>query len=422
MNLKLHVFQKVSIVAATCLCLNACAKETTAPVSSRKVGKIECVGRSQIELPGEVDFALSDIKKMIRGHENADGQFFSDGSRFYGHITFNDYLVTRIATESEYKKYIDLRVADAKESYAEALTRSEKKTDFPKYSPPEKMGSRSIVFRGPHSARLYAYRDGRIYGIGEEYDYSKTKTGEEIAATFVNFMPRKAYETPSEKGFCFPFGFMKDDGKAFYNVSVGMRLIDHPDVEITFHDRPASSEEHDRAEGKEYSGSRGNVQRFWSRYGPSDGNLLDGTINHYHDVDLSGYPGQYATATIGRPFSTPEKLGYDEPEEEYAARVKRGIVEKIYRMAADQPPAFETPKQRSARVKREILEGKYRLDYGYMAYYKGDPDKPGEPDLMLSVIRTASRAVEAGKTPVTQEELYAMAKKIAASIKRRPVQ
>ena len=73
-------------------------------------------------------------------------------------------------------------------------------------------------------------------------------------------------------------------------------------------------------------------------------------------------------------------------------------------------------------MKREILEGKYRLDYGYMAYYKGDPDKPGEPDLMLSVIRTASRAIEAGKTPVTQEELYAMAKKIAASLKRSEVQ
>lgn len=101
--------------------------------------------------------------------------------------------------------------------------------------------------------------------------------------------------------------------------------------------------------------------------------------------------------------------------------MKRGIAEKIYRTDADKSPAFETQKQRSTRVKREILEGKYRLDYGYMAYYKGDPDKPGEPDLMLSVIRTASRAIEAGKTPVTQEELYAMAKKIAASLKRREV-
>jgi len=43
-------------------------------------------------------------------------------------------------------------------------------------------------------------------------------------------------------------------------------------------------------------------------------------------------------------------------------------------------------------------------------------------EFALSVIRTASRAVETGKTPVTREELYAMANKIAASIKRREVQ
>ena len=414
MNLNPHLFLKVSIVATACLCLNACAKEVTAPVT---VGKIECVGRSQIELPGEVDFALNDIKKMIQSYGgDARNKFvFSDGSHFYGYITFNNYQVTRIATESEYKKYIDLRIADSKEAYAEALTRSEKKADFPKYSPPEKMGSHSIVFRGPHSARLYTYRDNRIYGIGEE-DYSKTRSGKEIAASVRNFMPRKAYETPTENGFCFPFGFMKVDGRTSYSVSVGMRLVDHPDVEITFRDSYAKTE----VGGG--TGSRGNVEYFWSHYGPSDGNLLDGTINNYHDVDLSGYTGQYATATIARPFSTPSIQYHNESKEEYAARVQREIAEKMYRAEADIPPAFETQKQRSTRVKREIAEGKYQLDYGYMAYYKGDPDKPGEPEFMLSVIRTASRATAVGKTPVTQEELYAMAKKIAASIKRRPIQ
>ena len=102
MILKNHLFLRVGILATACLCLNACAKEVTIPVA---VGKIECVGRSQIELPGEVDFALSDIKKMIQGHQNAGGNLFSDWDHFYGRITFNDYFVTRIATESEYKKY-----------------------------------------------------------------------------------------------------------------------------------------------------------------------------------------------------------------------------------------------------------------------------------------------------------------------------
>ncbi|SAK82936.1 hypothetical protein AWB75_05335 [Caballeronia catudaia] len=60
-------------------------------------------------------------------------------------------------------------------------------------------------------------------------------------------------------------------------------------------------------------------------------------------------------------------------------------------------------------------------DYGYLATVQGDPNAPLDtPDLMLLVQRTAKYAK--GNPPISPEELKRMAKDIAASVKRRPVQ
>lgn len=395
MRMSMRELLRISVLSAACLSLNACAKESVESVSTKpNVGLTECVGRSQIELPGEVDFALSNIREMMRVYPATSGSnpefVFSDGSIAGDSIVFNGYQVTKNVSESDYTTYLDSIVTGWKRFYAEEVSKSDKKSHLLKYPPPEKIGSHSLVKRGPYGATLHTYKGNRIYSIGEG-DYSKTRSGKEIAASIVkNFTTREAYETPPETGVCFPFGFMKDDGKGGFAVGVGMRLMDHPDVEVIFSDSHAQPEAANLRD--EYKGSLGKVRKFWSFYGPSEGNKLDGTVKHFHDVDLGGYKGIYATATIARPLSTPDRHGY------------------------------ETQEQYATRVKREMTEGKYPLDYGYMAYYKGDPNKPDEPEFMLSVIRTASRAVEAGKTPVTQEELYAMAKRIAASIKRRPIQ
>ncbi len=65
----------------------------------------------------------------------------------------------------------------------------------------------------------------------------------------------------------------------------------------------------------------------------------------------------------------------------------------------------------------DIIRKDGSRDFGYAAYVKGDPKAANEtPNLMLFVIRTAARAKD---KPVSERELKDLAKKIAASIKRR---
>jgi len=391
MSLKIHLLLRVSLLATACLCLNACAKEQNAVTDEWKT---ECVGRVQMDLPDRVEFALGFDLKQTKKKEGAGARGYfknGDGTGEIGYsINEASISVSREGNNSDFLRH--------KQSFIKERQEDQKKKNGLLDPPPVISNTRKIELPNAFAWSWPNYVDAHLFRADRVFIVRVSKYKEEAAFSearlqyfLANFSPRAIFELPTQQGICFPYGFIKDDGGKPHYVSVAMRLLDHPDVEIVFQETNADKESPDRL--SEYKGSRGHVQNFWSFYKPSQGNKLDGTINHYHDVDLGGFTGIYATATIARPIDPADTTGYRENQEQY-----------------------------STRVKREMAEGKYPLDYGYMAYYKGDPNKPGEPDLKLSVIRTASRATKVGKTPVTQEELYGMAKKIAASIKRRPMQ
>lgn len=372
MRMNLPYLLRSSVLAVACVSLNACAQEV---VPSIPLLKTECVGRYQLSLPAAVDIAVHPLRIPSSEDYSSRDPAFADAS---------------VASDSgfSYEGVIYVGAVTSLGYFAKFTSGHT--------SPPGK-NSRVNFFKNgfkidwPRGSSAYLYRESRIYGFESNGQDNQSLYKSHREYFLANFFPRPVFKLPVQQGICFPYGFIKDDGSKPHYVSVAMRLLDHPDVEIVFMEANAQKESPDRL--SEYKGSRGHVQNFWSFYEPSQGNKLDGTINHYHDVSLGGFPGKYATATIARPLDSADTTGDRENQEQY-----------------------------STRIKREMAEGKYPLDYGYMAYYKGDPNKPGEPDLKLSVIRTASRAIKAGKTPVTQEELYEMAKKIAASVKRRPIQ
>ena len=370
MNMKLLSFLRSSVLAAACLSLNACANEAT---PSGPELKAECVGRFQIGFPNDVDIATHIIKAVKTEGDHRKYMRFSDASiASYAGFSFDGVVFVSSATSlADLDKFKESNIHPESKNVSVDIFKNGFKSSW------------------PNGADTYFYRAGRIYGFENNGPRNETLYKSNREYFLANFSPRATYAIPAQQGICIPYGFIKDDGNKPRHISVHIRLIDHPDVEIIFQDANAGGESSNRS--TEYKGSRGHVQNFWSFYEPSQGNKLDGTINHYHDVDLGGYKGVYATATIARPIDQ-QNTSSNEMQAQY-----------------------------STRVKGEMAAGKYPLDYGYMAYYKGDPSKPGDPDLMLSVIRTASRAVAVGKEPVTQEELYAMAKKIAASIKRREV-
>jgi hypothetical protein len=47
------------------------------------------------------------------------------------------------------------------------------------------------------------------------------------------FQPRKLYEVPKGPGFCFPYGFIADDGKTAYSIKNSLRFIQTPNVIFT---------------------------------------------------------------------------------------------------------------------------------------------------------------------------------------------
>lgn len=51
-----------------------------------------------------------------------------------------------------------------------------------------------------------------------------------FSAFMKRFQPRKLYEIPKERGVCFPYGFIPDDGKASFHTAAGIRFDDRPNV------------------------------------------------------------------------------------------------------------------------------------------------------------------------------------------------
>lgn len=60
------------------------------------------------------------------------------------------------------------------------------------------------------------------------------RTDAEREAWFSDFMkrfqPRKLYEIPKERGVCFPYGFIPDDGTVPFHTAAGIRFDDRPNV------------------------------------------------------------------------------------------------------------------------------------------------------------------------------------------------
>lgn len=365
------------IFTTALLGLNAYAEEVTTPAD----WKTECVGRYQISVPGDVEVATQSKRYFLKGGIRPSGVTFNNGdgaslSSFYALGTIE---VSPVLEASEYAKY-----KAEKLNFKNPKMRLERKAHSTGdgFSEDWSMGAAATLFE---SGRIYAMQTRFLLNTEKE----KTETRAARDAFIKNLATRKTFEIPGPNDICFPFGYIKDDGKEFRMVGVAMRLLDHPDVEIFFKDMEARNQEPTVA--SQFRGSRGQVEYFWSYYGPTLGTKLDGVLDHYHHIKLGNYTGQYAFASIARPI--PGNDGYEERD--------------------------ESDSQRKSRVAKEMNEGKFPLDYGFMAYYQGDETKANEPNFMLYVIRTANRAVEAGKQPVTETELKTMAMQIAASIKRR---
>jgi len=351
--------------------------------------KTECVGYFQISLPGEVEIGVvqndPDPSKGTHNLQNRGNQFFADSI----------YLDGSIRTSPLLREISFSRIKDEKPKEVEKLRKmaaSSSPFEFLEYKTDKNVISYFIQGKRRFSASVFIYQSERIYFFRTKEDEppvaeAEAKVRSNQAYFLQNFRARALYEVPQEKGFCMPYGFVKDDGPQKRSMGTIMRLNDHPDVRILFRDQSASlMESYSREENATVEQE---LRAFWERANWGGVNYQALGFRKFPSVQIGGYKGQSTFVEITRPTrSSKEQCSWDDQYFSKAEKQAAGCLPQT-------------------------------LDYGYIAYVKGDPDaKEDTPNLLLYVMQNSEDAPD-GKPTIGKDELRKMADTIAASIKRR---
>lgn len=351
--------------------------------------KTECVGYFQISLPGEVEIGVvqdnPDPSKGSHNLLNGGNQFFADSIYLDGSIRTSPLL-----RESSFS-----RIKDEAAKKIEVLKQRTKTDDSIKIFSYES-GQNSILSFFISKQKVYGsiflYQAERIYFFRTTEDElppaeAEAKVRSKQAYFLQNFRARALYEVPQEKGFCMPYGFVKDDSSQHRSMGTIMRLKDHPDVRVLFRDQSASfMKSYSREENPTVEQE---LRALWQRPDWDGVKYQALGVRKFPSVQMGGYKGRSTFAEITRPSYTPiSECAFDDEDFSKAEKKAAGCT----------PPT---------------------LDYGYIAYVKGDPDaKEDTPNLLLYVMQDSKNAPD-GKPTIGKDELRKMADTIAASIKRR---
>ncbi|WP_374402838.1 T6SS immunity protein Tli4 family protein [Niveibacterium sp.] len=327
----------------------------------------ECVGRFSLELPGEVDVAMPDYQSLLSAGGLYNIPYTFPGEALPEGQTWGDKQIAGFQLESGPLADATVFAAASKDMDARyaADIREERATGV---ADPSHMKQIESEFPDTHTWAIgpgkhhLMRRGGRLFSLRERAtdDGAYTPWARHVSATVRS---RKVFEVPAEPGLCLHYGFLPDGGNLRRDIGVTYRLKEHPEIEIFFQDMSAGPP----AGNRDLTAAQ-EVQKFWEfrHADPSDRQVrllsphMPG-LKQFPDVVIANYEG------------------------------KRSFV--------------------------EITRQNGSLDYGYMAFVKGDSNaKEDKPDLLLYVIRNAERA---RGTPLNRNEVEAIANHIAASVRRR---
>ncbi|MFN1266816.1 T6SS immunity protein Tli4 family protein [Pseudomonas lundensis] len=351
--------------------------------------KTECVGYFQISLPGEVEIGVvqndPDPSKGTHNLQNTGNQFFAESSYLKGSVRTSPILPERSF----------LRIKDEKPKEIEK--RRQMAINISPFQTMEYKADESLITyfsqgKSWVSASAFIYQAERIYYFRTSEEElpaaeAEAKVKSDRSYFLQNFRARALYEVPQEKGFCMPYGFVKEDSPQKRSMGTIMRLNDHPDVRILFRDQSASfMKSYSREENPTVEQE---LRAFWERPDWDGVKYQALGFRKFPSVQMGGYKGRSTFVEITRPSYTPiSECAWD--DEDFSKAEKK--------LAGCTPPT---------------------LDYGYIAYVKGDPDaKEDTPNLLLYVMQDSKNAPD-GKPTIGKDELRKMADTIAASIKRR---
>jgi len=382
--------------------------------------KNECVGYYQLELPDNLEVALYPVEDVV----NPGKQPESDGgikTRLYASpkITFGKTVsiqdkdsVQAQFTEFYYGQYklgissqartpIDWlaykRKVAADMDFRVEVARQYEERNFKSFDEPV---TPKIEFNRKHdylikdypdaftlyvnrTYSLYINEDEHLYHFWRKYQKDtgdKSQTVEkqlrdsepEILSLLNRFRPRKLYEVPKEQGFCLPYGFIAgDSGHEPRNMGVTYRLKEHPDVTIFFQD----------------FGMNGEMSR--------DKGSMKEAVTHM-------WNNRYLMGAKKKELLSPKWKNIKMDNREGMATFVKATYSNV--------PVYD--------YKGHVTEHLNYIDYGYLAYIRGDKENRNEvPDLLLYVSQNTKQLN--GKPPMGKDELKKLAEHIASSVKRR---
>ncbi|WP_392552307.1 T6SS immunity protein Tli4 family protein [Orbus wheelerorum] len=323
----------------------------------------ECIGSYTLQLPDNIEVALYPTSTYLQP-KSKNPIYFDDGKRTYSSIfnyNKNRLIITHFFNDKNVlNKIVNDTLADNNKIKIEYIDDSVNLfNDHDLLSFYSNKASEVIYIK---NNRIYNfYTEKRYQGIERDFAFYKQN-----AESIINgFSTRTLFEVPQIAGKCIPYGFVAGNNPSTpLNLGVSFRLNDHPDVVVTFTENTRSFSDALKSDAK------AEMQGFWdTRYDASNDNIAA--------IKLLGFPKNRSITMDGRDGVA-------------------GFVEVIYK---DKSPS----------------------DYGYYAvvdyYSRNAKSQKDHPWLQLSVIGKASEAK--GKTPLTKDEIYALAKTIEASIMRR---
>lgn len=270
-------------------------------IGELKSWKTECVGRYQINLPGEVEVALNSSKHFF--DINMDERFrFSDDTIADFSAGYDVYpqmdLKKSLEFIAAFKNRIDRNVAErAKKNKVPTDTKNAYWMSF-NY----KVNNRDAAWVRPGFYSVFIYRDGHYFNFGNQFKKTDNPANDTEAAVadmttkINNFRPRALYELPKQPGVCIPYGFIPDDGKEDRNIAVTMRLIEHPEVEIFFQDGATARE------------PKLAIELFFDGYVNGE-KEIDADFWGYRSITMGGQKGKALFVTITRMDDTKD-YGY----------------------------------------------------------------------------------------------------------------
>ncbi|WP_312957414.1 T6SS immunity protein Tli4 family protein [Stutzerimonas nitrititolerans] len=229
----------------------------------------ECLGRMTFEVPEEMQWATYSAQRTNRiatdgwgGHiftpkvtaKGDNGRYNYDGltirvSNIVERDTFDGAASYIKGSVSLYQKQLkkDLAIANFRLSELPSLGYGQKEiseleadiAEIERQIPLTKiheydLGIPDAYFLGDHVSpgRALLWRNNRVYSFA--FSQAGPDSAERIKALVERFQPRELYEVPQGPGFCFPYGFIADDGKTAYSIKNSLRFTRTPNVIFTF--------------------------------------------------------------------------------------------------------------------------------------------------------------------------------------------